>query len=71
MNKPEDVDRAPVHAVVRRLGDFDVWYEPCSHCGYDTGKSRKLKEPRCWKCGRPIRRDYSERALKPSIKAQG
>lgn len=48
----------------RVLGDFDVWYKPCDHCGYDTAKSRKLDDPRCWKCGRPIQRDYSERALK-------
>lgn len=45
------------------LGDYDIWYKPCSHCGYDTGKSSTLEE-RCWKCGRRISRDYSERALK-------
>lgn len=50
------------------LGDFDVWYERCENCGYDTGKSRKLDDPRCWKCGRPIKRDLSSRALKPSVR---
>lgn len=50
----------------KTLGDFDVWYKPCERCGYDTGKSRKLEDARCWKCGEIIRRDYSERALKTS-----
>lgn len=49
---------------MRKLGDYDIWYEPCEHCGYDTAKSRKLEDPRCWKCGRLIKRDYSDRALK-------
>lgn len=49
----------------RVLGDYDIWYKPCVHCGYDTGKSDKLGTyPRCWKCGRQIFRDWSERALK-------
>jgi len=52
----------------RVLGDYDIWYEPCKHCGYDTGKSRKLEYPRCWRCGRLISRDYSDRALKKNIK---
>lgn len=47
-----------------RLGDFDIWYKPCKHCGYDTGKSRKLDDPRCWRCGKPITRDFSNRAFK-------
>lgn len=51
-----------------KLGDYDVWYKPCKNCGYDTGKSTKLRDnediKRCWKCGLPIERDYSERALK-------
>ena len=50
--------------VVHKLGDYDIWYEPCGHCGYDTGKSVKLANPRCWKCGRQISRDYSDRALR-------
>lgn len=50
------------------LGDFDVWYEPCKNCGYDTAKSRKLPDPRCWRCGSLISRDYTERALKKSVK---
>ncbi len=52
------------------VGDFDVWYQPCRHCGYDPGKSKELDNPRCWKCGRPIQRDFSDRALKKSVKAQ-
>ena len=48
------------------LGDFDIWYLPCEHCGYDTGKSTSLKcgVKRCWRCGRPIKRDFTDRALK-------
>jgi len=48
----------------KTIGDYDIWYQPCEYCGYDTGKSRKLEDPRCWKCGRRIKRDYSKRALK-------
>lgn len=49
-----------------KLGDFDVWYEPCEKCGYDTGKSEVPKDGNktCWKCGNFVRRDYSARALK-------
>jgi hypothetical protein len=53
------------------IGDYDIWYQPCGHCGYDTGKSTKLEEPRCWKCGRPIRRDFSKRALKGMLLGDG
>ena len=52
----------------RVLGDFDVWYLPCNHCGYRTGKSTKRSEPRCHSCGRPIERDYSDKALKINAK---
>lgn len=48
-----------------KIGDYDVWYEACKNCGFDTAKSTKESRPRCWKCGRPISRDYSDRALKP------
>lgn len=51
----------------KTIGDFDIWYQPCRKCGYDTGKSRKLETARCWKCGNLIRRDFSERALKKEI----
>lgn len=51
----------------RTLGDYDIWYEQCKKCGHDTGKSRKLEDPRCWKCGGRINRDYSERALKKTF----
>ena len=53
--------------IVRRLGDYDIWYQHCGNCGYDTGKSVKPedgREKRCWKCGSQVYRDYSERALK-------
>ncbi len=46
------------------IGDYDVWYKPCEKCGYDTARSTKKSEPRCWKCGGRIQRDYSARALK-------
>lgn len=45
------------------LGDYDIWYEKCGHCGYDSCKKAK-PDPKCWKCGRKIHRDYSDRALK-------
>jgi hypothetical protein len=50
----------------RTLGDFDVWYKPCTRCGYDTGKSTKPKDGNktCWKCGNFVQRDYTDRALK-------
>ena len=50
----------------RVLGDFDVWYKPCTRCGYDTGKSTKPKDGNktCWKCGNFVQRDYTDRALK-------
>ena len=50
----------------RTLGDFDVWYKPCTRCGYDTAKSTKPKDgnKRCWKCGNFVQRDYTDRALK-------
>jgi len=51
----------------RTLGDYNVWYQPCERCGYDTAKSTLPKEGNktCWKCGYSVERDYSERALKP------
>lgn len=54
----------------RKLGDFDVWYQPCEKCGYNTGKSSTPKEGNktCWRCGNFIKRDYSERALKKELK---
>jgi hypothetical protein len=45
----------------RKLGDYDEWYKGCEHCGYDPGKSNRDK---CWKCGRKVQRDFSNRALK-------
>jgi len=50
----------------RKLGDYDVWYQPCEKCGYDTGKSTIPKEGNktCWRCGNFVKRDYSDRALK-------
>lgn len=58
------VDRPICSKNIPKIKDFDVWYQPCKHCGYDTGKSRILHDPRCWKCGRHIQRDFSERARK-------
>lgn len=54
----------------RKSGDFDVWYQPCGRCGYDTAKSVPPKEGNktCWRCGNFVYRDYSERALKPEFK---
>jgi len=52
------------------LDNYDVWYKPCKKCGYDTGKSTKLKNPKCWRCGEGIQRDYSKRALKKENKGE-
>ena len=57
----------PVLGTVNyKLGDYDVWYQPCEKCGYDTGKSEIPKDgnKRCWKCGNYVKRDYTARALK-------
>lgn len=57
----------PVLGTVNyKSGDFDVWYQPCTKCGYDTGKSSTPKEGNktCWRCGSYVSRDYSARALK-------
>jgi len=53
----------------RTLGDYDIWYQKCERCGYDTGKSTPPKEGNktCWRCGNYVRRDYSDRALKGKI----
>jgi len=70
MNLENTLPATSEHPIVRRplvVGDFDVWYQPCAHCGYDTAKSRVLDDPRCWKCGRRIQRDFSDRALKKGI----
>lgn len=49
----------------KTMGDYDIWYKPCTHCGYDTAKSSiALPVKYCWKCGRSVRRDFSIRALK-------
>lgn len=50
-------------AKPRTLADYDIWYKPCEHCGFDTAKS-SAEQKRCWKCGRNIHRDFSDRALK-------
>jgi tRNA(Ile2) C34 agmatinyltransferase TiaS len=52
----------------RKMGDYDRWFQPCTKCGYDTGKAGKKPGNRCWKCGNYLRRDYSDRALKPSVR---
>lgn len=50
----------------RTLGDYDIWYKECEYCSYDTAKSTKLKKGNktCWRCGKYIKRDFSDRALK-------
>ena len=50
----------------KQFSDYDIWYKPCEKCGLDPGKSTLPKKGNktCWKCGNPIKRDYSERALK-------
>ena len=49
------------------LGDYNKWFERCKYCGYDPGRS---DDNRCWKCGRTLSRDFSERALKPGKKIE-
>lgn len=46
------------------LGEYNRWFKPCERCGYDSGRVSEKCEARCWKCGYPIKRDFSERALK-------
>ena len=49
----------------RKLKDYDVWYEPCERCRYDTGKCPKtMDNKRCWQCGNRVKRDFTDRALK-------
>jgi len=45
-----------------KLGDYDIWYKPCANCGFDSARKSK-KDNKCWKCGRRIDRDFSNRAL--------
>ncbi len=47
-----------------KLGGYNRWFEACAKCGFDGGKACKKCEPKCWKCGGRLSRDYSERALK-------
>ena len=47
-----------------KLSDYNRWFKPCKNCGYDTGNAGKYGKAVCWKCGRRLQRDYSERALK-------
>ena len=64
----ESEEANPSLAPCYTLSDFDIWYKPCGNCGYDTRKASARSEPRCWKCGHGIYRDYSERALKQERK---
>lgn len=52
---------------MRKLKEYDVWYRPCERCGRDSGKMSKESENRCWKCGGPLKRDFSDRALKVMV----
>jgi len=45
-----------------RLRDFDIWYQPCK-CGYDSGRKASKHNSKCWKCGKQLYRDFSDRAL--------
>lgn len=49
---------------MKKLGDYDRWFKPCKNCGFDNGKKSKSCDNKCWKCGRRLERDYSDRALK-------
>jgi PHP family Zn ribbon phosphoesterase len=53
----------------RLVRHYDYWIKPCGHCGYDEGKSTPPKKGnhRCWKCGRRVQRDFSDRALRPEF----
>lgn len=53
-----------LEALMAKLGDYDRWFKPCANCGHDSGRKSDEFEARCWKCGRKIDRDYSDRALK-------
>lgn len=50
-----------------KMKDYDVWYQVCENCGYDTAKSTTKSKNQCWKCGRRIMRDFSDRALKVGV----
>lgn len=50
--------------MATKINDYDIWFQPCNNCGYDTGKATAKSERRCWRCGQQISRDYSDRALK-------
>jgi len=54
-----------IQPTEHKLSDYDIWFKPCEKCGYDPGNSRSN---RCWKCGRIVHRDYSDRALKINAK---
>ncbi|MCP4762006.1 MAG: hypothetical protein GY870_09495 [archaeon] len=52
----------------KKLSDYDIWYKKCE-CGYDPGRKtekeiKNMSIVTCWKCGKRISRDFSERALK-------
>lgn len=49
-----------------KIGDYDLWMSPCK-CGHDSGKVTRLTSRNCWHCGRPLRRDFSDRALKKPV----
>lgn len=51
-----------------KLGDYDIWFKDCQKCGFKSGRKVDKCDDRCWKCGSPIDRDYSDRALKKNRK---
>jgi len=69
-NSPES-SAEPGIDVQRIVRHYDYWIRPCEHCGHDEGRSTLPKKGnhRCWKCGRRVQRDFSDRALKPEFQA--
>ena len=58
-------DNPPIQMMAtHKLSDYDRWFKVCRNCGYDTAKTSEKSKHYCWKCGRIIQRDYSDRALK-------
>jgi hypothetical protein len=48
--------------IMIKIRDFDIWMKPCK-CGYDSGRVSKKSSSKCWKCGKQLYRDFSDRAL--------
>ena len=49
----------------RKMKEYDLWFKPCSKCGYNIGRMSESSERKCWKCGsHNLERDYSDKTLK-------